>query len=228
MPPPPAMTSKHNRRMMSFRKAGLYFVTSQSLSNGRTTIAIVNAALAAGAKLIQLREKEMPLKEFVALAHLVRKRTLQNHALLIINDRIDVAMAVGADGVHLGQDDFPIDEARRIAPDMIIGASAHSVSEARDAQKRGASYVNIGPLFPTKTKSWDRRFLGLRGLRQISPHLSVPFTVMGGIKREHIPDLLAAGARTIAVVTAITMAKDPKASARELLSMIAPGTGRRR
>jgi thiamine-phosphate pyrophosphorylase len=217
------MTSKHNRRMTSFLRAGLYFVTSQSLSSGRTTVAVVNAALAAGVKLIQLREKEMPLKEFVGLAHLIRKRTTENDALLIINDRMDVAMAVGADGVHLGQGDFPINEARRIAPNMIIGASAHSVDEARDAQKSGASYVNIGPLFQTRTKSWNGRFLGLRGLRQISSHLSIPFTVMGGIKREHVPDLLAAGARTIAVVTAITQAKDPAAAARELLAMIAAG-----
>jgi thiamine-phosphate pyrophosphorylase len=209
--------------MISFLRAGLYFVTSQSLSNGRTTVVVVNAALAAGVKLVQLREKEMPLKEFVGLAHLIRKRTDENDALLIINDRIDVAMAVAADGVHLGQSDFPLDEARRIAPNMIIGASAHSVEEARDAQRRGASYVNIGPLFQTRTKSWNGRFLGLRGLRRISRHLSIPFTVMGGIKREHIPDLLAAGARTIAVVTAITQARDPQATAKELLELIAAG-----
>jgi thiamine-phosphate pyrophosphorylase len=140
---------------------------------------------------------------------------------MIMNDRLDVALAVEADGVHLGQEDFPVEEARRMAPGLIIGASTHSIDEAVDAQREGASYVNIGPLFPTSTKEWTSEFLGLEGLARIAAHVQVPFTVMGGIKKAHIPDLVRAGARTIAVVTAVTAAPDPGTAARELYSLIA-------
>jgi len=122
--------------------------------------------------------------------------------------------------VHLGQDDLPIRDARRLAPDLIIGASSHSIEDAGRAQENGASYVNIGPLFPTGTKRWDRDFLGMEGLKEIAGVLTVPFTVMGGIKLEHISGLLKVGARTIAVVTAVTGAEHPGAAARELLETI--------
>ena len=141
-------------------------------------------------------------------------------ALLIINDRVDVALAVGADGVHLGQDDFPVPQARRLAPDLIIGASTHSVEEALRAQAEGASYINIGPIFPTGTKKWEGKFLGLDGLRRVATVARVPFTVMGGIKDSHIPELVRNGARTIALVTAVTAAPDPAAAARGLLAIV--------
>jgi len=204
--------------MRRFREAGLYLVTSQSLSMGRTTEQVVAAALAGGVKLVQLREKEMCLRDYVALAGRIREMTARNDALLIINDRVDVAMAVGADGVHLGQEDFPVAAARALAPDLILGASTHSMEEAGQAQADGASYVNIGPLFPTGTKHWEGAYLGIDGMRRIAAHVSVPFTVMGGIKREHIAGLVAAGARTIALVTAVTAAADPEQAARELLA----------
>jgi thiamine-phosphate pyrophosphorylase len=210
----------HNERMIRFREAGLYFVTSQTLSAGRTTPEIVKAALAGGVTLIQLREKEMPIREYVKLAGEIRALTAAAGALLMINDRVDVAMAVGADGVHLGQEDFPIAEARRLAPDMLIGASTHSVEEALRAQAEGASTINIGPIYPTGTKVWEGDYLGLGGLKTISGVARVPFSVMGGIKAAHIPELIKAGARTIALVTAITAAADPESAARELLKTL--------
>ena len=206
--------------MARFRQAGLYLVTSQSLSAGRTTPEIVKAALKAGVKLIQLREKEMPLREYVKLARAVRGLTAEADALLIINDRVDVALAVGADGVHLGQEDFPIPEARRLAPGLVIGASTHSIGEARQAQEEGASYINIGPVYPTNTKVWEGEFLGLEGVQAIAAVAGIPFTVMGGIKPSHIPALVKAGARTIALVTAVTAAPDPEAAARGILDTI--------
>lgn len=211
------MSTVHAERMARFQRAGLYLVTSQSLSVGRTTLDIVRAALAGGAKLCQLREKDMPLREFAGLAEQVRKLTAAERALFIVNDRVDVALAVGADGVHLGQDDFPVPAARRIAPDLIIGVSTHSVDEALRAQSDGASYINIGPIFPTGTKVWDGEFLGIEGLRRVAAVAKVPFTVMGGIKKEHIPALLQAGARTIALVTAVTAADDPCRAVQDLL-----------
>ena len=213
-------TDKHNSRMERFVQAGLYLVTSATLSGGRSTRQIVTWALEGGTKLLQLREKALPGREFFELALDIRRMTSEAGALLLINDRLDIALAVEADGVHLGQDDLPIERARRIAPDLIIGASSHSVAEARQAEKLGASYVNIGPLFPTKTKEWTADFLGIEGLKAISPLVSIPFTVMGGIKKEHIPALKAAGARTIALVTAVTQAPDPRQAAADLLAEI--------
>lgn len=218
------MNTLHAQRMERFCRAGLYLVTSASLSAGRSTPDIVRAALDGGVRLIQLREKELPLRTLLSLAEDIRTLTARADALLIINDRIDVALAVGADGVHLGQDDFPLDAARRLAPELILGASTHSIEEARLAIEQGASYINIGPLFPTHTKAWSGNFLGFEGLENIAHHVTIPFTVMGGIKKEHIPELLRLGARTIAVVTAITAAPDPAEAARELLHGIRRST----
>jgi thiamine-phosphate pyrophosphorylase len=214
-------TDAHVARMARFVEAGLYLVTSQSLSAGRTTLEVVQAALAAGVRLVQLREKNMSIRNLVHLAGEVRSLTEAAGALLLINDRLDVALAVGADGVHLGQEDFPVSAARRLAPDLIIGASTHSVEESLRVQEEGASYVNIGPIFPTTTKSWTRPFLGLEGLRRIAAVTRVPFSVMGGIKADHIPALVENGARAIALVTAVTSAPDLVAAARHLLDAIA-------
>lgn len=212
--------ANHAERMRRFSEAGLYLVTSQALSAGRSTRGIVEAALAGGVRLVQLREKEMPLREYVALAEDVRRLTESSGALLIINDRIDVALAVGADGVHLGQDDLPVPVARRLAPDLVIGVSTHSIEEALRAQEEGASYINIGPIYPTGTKQWEGDYLGLEGLKSIASVARIPFTVMGGIKPVHIPDLIRAGARTIALVTAVTAAADPGLACRSLLQGI--------
>ena len=211
---------QHDERMRRFNAAGLYLVTSQSMSAGRSTQDVVRAALAGGVKLIQLREKELPLRAYVTLAEELRDLTAQAGALLIINDRVDVALAVGADGVHLGQDDFPVPAARRLAPDLIIGASTHSIEEARQAQDEGASYLNIGPVFPTGTKRWEGEFLGVEGVKRIARVTKIPFTVMGGIKKEHFPELVRAGARTLALVTAVTAAPDPCRAAHELLELL--------
>jgi len=213
--------------MARFRQAGLYLVTSSIVSGGRSSSRIVAWALEGGTRLIQLREKDLADRAFCDLAHEVRGLTAQADALLIINDRLDIALAVGADGVHLGQKDFPVDQARQIAPDLIIGTSTHSVEEAHQAQALGASYINIGPLFPTRTKEWSEEFLGMQGLAAISSAVSIPFSVMGGIKQEHLPALIAAGAQTIAVVTAVTEAPFPKQAVQHLLRIIQSEGARR-
>ncbi len=141
-------------------------------------------------------------------------------AILIIDDRVDVALAVGADGVHLGQSDLPVKAARRIAPELIIGASSHHLNEALAAQAGGASYVNIGPIFPTDTKELAMAALGPGMIETIAPHLTVPFTTMGGIKADNIGQVLERGARHVAVVTAVTAADDIRAAALELREAI--------
>lgn len=209
----------HSRRIERFKAAGLYFVTSQVLSR-RPTLDVVQSVLDAGVTLIQLREKDLSVREFVALATAVRDRTSRYDALLIVNDRLDVALTCGADGVHLGQDDLPIAAARKLAPELIIGASSHNIDEAIAAENSGASYVNIGPVFPTKTKVWTREFLGVEGVSSIASKVHIPFTVMGGIKVEHIAALVGTGASAIALVTAVTQAPDEAAAASALLAAI--------
>ncbi len=140
--------------------------------------------------------------------------------MLVINDRLDIAIAVEADGVHLGQHDLPIDVARSIAPKLILGASTHSLEEALGAQAAGADYLNIGPIFPTQTKAVGIEALGPEILDTIVPHLRVPFSCMGGIKKENIAQVLSRGARHPAVVTAVTAADDIKRAAKKLREAI--------
>jgi thiamine-phosphate pyrophosphorylase len=142
---------------------------------------------------------------------------------MIVDDRVDLALALDADGVHLGQTDLPIAEARRIAPDLVIGGSSHNPEEAAVAQVAGASYVNIGPVYPTQTKSVPTGVVGLEMIDAISPLLRIPFTCMGGIKADNIGPVLARGARHCAVVTAVTAASDPRSAAAELRTLIRAG-----
>jgi thiamine-phosphate pyrophosphorylase len=211
----------HQQRMEIFSNAGLYLVTSASMSNGRSTLDVIREALKGGVLLIQLREKDCNDEELLELATAARRMTHEAGALLLINDRLDIAEQCEADGVHLGLEDMSLEEARERAPDMIIGGSSHSLDEAMLAQAQGASYVNIGPIYPTKTKNWQEAYLGLEAIKEIAPHLSIPWSVMGGIKKRHIPDLVGSGAKAIAVVTAVTMADDIAAECRELIELIA-------
>ena len=195
-------------RLVKLKGIDIYPVTCQELSEGRTNLEVLTAVLAGGAKIVQLREKNWDKKDLYELAMEFRKRTRRQHALLIINDHVDVALAAGADGVHLGQEDLPIGAARKIAPELIIGASSHNLSEALKAEEDGADYVNIGPIFPTKTKANTVSFLGPEAIGEIGPQLTVPFTTMGGINPDNINRVLEAGASRVAMVTGITRAAD--------------------
>jgi thiamine-phosphate pyrophosphorylase len=181
---------------------------------------VLDAVLAGGAKIIQLREKHWEKKALYEVALVFRERTLRQDALLIINDHVDIALATAADGVHLGQDDLPVKAARQIAPGLVIGASSHNLREALQAEEDGADYVNIGPIFPTSTKENAQRFLGVQAIREIGPRLGVPFTVMGGINPENIREVLEVGARRVAMVTGITRAPDICGRVRELRAIL--------
>ena len=208
------------KRLEAFKKIDIYPVTCQELSEGRSNLEVLDAVLAGGAKIIQLREKDWDKKKIFELAVEFRKRTLAQKAILIINDHLDIALAAEADGVHLGQDDLPISAARKIAPDIILGASSHSLEEALKAEKDGADYVNIGPIFPTKTKKKLTRFIGPEAIAEISPKIGIPFTVMGGINQDNIQDVLKKGANRIAMVTGITRATDIADIVRKLRGII--------
>lgn len=195
-------------RIEAISKIDIYPVTCQQLSEGRTNLQVLDAVLAGGAKIIQLREKHWEKRYLYEMALEFRKRTRNHGALLIINDHVDLALAAGADGVHLGQEDLPLKAARRIAPRLIIGASTHSLQEALQAEEDGADYVNIGPIFPTMTKETAQPCIGPEGIREIGPRLTVPFTTMGGIHMENLSQVMEAGARRVAMVTGVTRAPD--------------------
>jgi thiamine-phosphate pyrophosphorylase len=210
----------YKERLTKLKDIDIYPVTCQELSEGRTDLEVLAAVLAGGAKIIQLREKRWSKKDLYDLAIEFRKLTRSFDALLIINDHVDVALASGADGVHLGQEDLPVGAARKLAPELIIGASSHSLKEALKAQKDGADYVNMGPIFPTKTKAGADRFLGPEAIVEIGPQLTVPFTTMGGITQDNIHRVLKAGARRVAMITGITQAMNITERVQQLREII--------
>ncbi len=204
-----------SERLAAFEKADLYPVISSEFTNGRPVLEIFRSVVRGGAKLVQLREKNRPQKELYELALACRPIADEAGVLLIIDDHVDIALAAGADGVHLGQEDLPLAAARRIAPELLLGSSTHNREEALAA--RGlADYINVGPIFPTQTKTVGCGALGIGAIARIAPLAGCPFTVMGGIKARHIPELRAAGAKRIAMVTEITQADDVEAKVREL------------
>ncbi|MGC9193984.1 MAG: thiamine phosphate synthase [Syntrophobacteraceae bacterium] len=203
-----------------FENIDIYPVTCERLSAGRTDLDVLEGLIEGGARIVQLREKHLCQRDFFQLAEKFRERTAKAGMLLIVNDRVDVALGVGADGVHLGQDDFPVKAARKLAPDLLIGVSTHNLEEGLRAQKEGADYANIGPIFSTQTKDGVERFLGPEGISTIAPRLAIPFTVMGGIKEANIRLVLEAGARKVAVVTAITQAEDIARAVRTFRKLI--------
>lgn len=207
-------------RIARFKGADLYVVITEAFCAGRDPLDVLDAVLEAGVTLIQLREKDLSTRDYYARAFEFRQRTAESNALLIINDRVDIALAVEADGVHLGQSDLPIDVAKDLAPECIIGASTHNLEQALAAQAAGADYVNIGPIFDTQTKSTQVEALGPQAIAEIAPHLSIPFTCMGGIKQHNIAEVLRHGARHPAVVTAVTAAEDIRAAAQSLRKSI--------
>jgi thiamine-phosphate pyrophosphorylase len=207
------------QRLAAFEKADLYVVITEAFCAGRPSLSVLDQVLAAGVSLVQLREKDLEGRNLYELAVAYRRRTAAAGALLIIDDRLDIALAAGADGVHLGQADLPVAAARRVALELIVGASSHSLEEALAAQEAGAGYVNIGPIFPTATKP-DAVFLGLDAISRIAPRLRIPWSTMGGINQSNIAQVVARGARHPAVMSAVTAAPDIGAAARALREAI--------
>jgi thiamine-phosphate pyrophosphorylase len=209
-----------DERLKKFADVNIYPVTCEKLSRGRSDIDILNGVIAGGAKIIQLREKDILKRELYELAKKFREITERNGLLLIINDHVDIALSVKADGVHLGQDDMPLSAARDLAPELIIGVSTHDEAEAEAAFRGGADYVNIGPVFPTGTKEGVSEFLGVKRVSAISKRIKIPFTVMGGINLDNIHEVVSAGAKKVAVVSAITMSDDIAHATRDLIKKI--------
>lgn len=213
----PARTERLTERMARFAQADLYVVITEAFCGGRRSEEVLRAVLAAGVQLVQFREKDAEDDAALyARALRFRELTAGAGALLIVDDRVDVALAVGADGVHLGQRDLPVEAVRKIAPELIVGASTHSVEQALAAEASGADYANVGPIFATQTKTKTAAPLGPTIISEVAARLKIPFSCMGGIKVENISDVVEWGARHPAVVTAVTAAEDPEAATRAL------------
>jgi thiamine-phosphate diphosphorylase len=194
----------------------LYAVTDSKWLNGRTLPDVVEEAIAGGVTFIQLREKKLSREEFVSLAKEVKKVTDRYRVPFIINDDVEVAREVDADGVHVGQNDTSVEDARRVlGPDKIIGVSAHNVEEALAAQEKGADYLGAGAAFITSTKL-DASALSRDTLRAICQAVSIPVVAIGGINADNILELKGTGIDGVAVVSAVFAAENVKAAAEDL------------
>ena len=200
---------------------GLYMVTDSGLARGRRLLDIVDKAVAGGVTLIQLREKECPTRAFVALGRALKKHLTGKQVPLIINDRLDVALACEADGIHLGQQDMPYAIARHIlGPQKIIGLSVENQDDVDRSNQLDVDYIGVSPVFDTPTKTDTGQSFGLDGLTlavKRSVHRSV---AIGGIHLSNIAQVMRSGTEGVAVVSAIMSASDPALAARELKAMV--------
>lgn len=196
---------------------GLYVITDAALRPERSHVDLVRAALAGGARIIQLRDKSSPLSHVVEQGREIRRLACEAGALFIVNDRCDVALACGADGVHLGPDDLPLGEARRLLGDeRVIGVSVNSIDEANAALATGADYLGVGAIFGSATKLDAGAAIGLQRLREIKRATALPVVAIGGISRQNIRAVAEAGADAAAVVSAVVCAEDMTEATRAL------------
>lgn len=196
---------------------GLYVITDEALSPGRSHVDITRAAVAGGARVIQLRDKRRNTGELVRLARELLAITRPAGATLIINDRVDVTLASGADGVHLGTSDMSVADARRLlGPLPLLGYSPETAAQARAAARDGADYLGVGDLYGTTTKTDAGAPVGLGHLAELRAASGLPVIGIGGITRERIPAVLSAGAAGVAVISAVIRAPDMEGAVREL------------
>jgi thiamine-phosphate pyrophosphorylase len=202
----------------------LIVVTDPDCGPERDVLDVVRAALRGGAPAVQLRMKDASAREMASLARALLVETRAAGALLFINDRVDVALAVGADGAHVGQDDLPVDAARRITPPgFLLGVSAETAELARAAEADGADYVGVGPVYATGSKADAGDAVGVERIAQVAAAVRIPVVGIGGITIANAPAVLHAGAAGVAVISAVMRADDPEAAVRALLG---PSPGR--
>ncbi len=197
------------KKFIREKMKGLYCITAEKYSKGRTNIEVVKEMLSAGIKLIQYREKEKPLRAQYHDCLEIRKLTNEAGALLIVNDYVDLALTVNADGVHLGQDDLPIEVVRKLTgDDFIIGLSTHSPQQAEAAEKKGVDYIGVGPIFKTFTKKGVCAPVGLEYLSYVVKNIKIPFAAIGGIKESNLSMVYKHGAECVCLITEIVGASN--------------------
>jgi thiamine-phosphate pyrophosphorylase len=204
----------------------LYLVTDRRQTNGRELSWVIDRALAAGVRAVQLREKDLGGRELLTVAESIKTACARHGAKLFINDRVDVALAVAAEGVQLGAGSMPVGAAREIlGAQKLIGASIHSLEEGQDAERAGADFAVFGPVYFTPSKAAYGEPQGLARLKEIVEKISLPVYAIGGVTAENVVAVRKTGARGVALISAIMSAADPAAAAENLLGKLKMGNG---
>lgn len=207
--------------MLSREDLRLYLCTDRLLAMGRPIIQAVEQAIQGGVTMVQLREKDASTRDFYRVALEVQAVTKRHGIPLVINDRLDIALAIGADGIHLGQSDMPVEVARRlVGSSMFIGISAATVESALAMQKAGADYIGTGPVYPTGSKGDAGDAIGVNGLSAVCNAVSIPVVAIGGISAANTPGIMESGVDGIAVISAILSQPDITQAARALRALV--------
>lgn len=202
------------------RAKGLYAIIDNSIHPSLSNTEIAKRILAGGARILQLRGKGLSSKDRLRQAREIRELTRAAGAILIVNDRVDVALLSNADGVHLGQDDLPIAEARKIlGREKLIGISTHNIEQALKAEQEGADYIGFGPVFGTTTKADAEEAKGIEALRGVKKGVSIPVVAIGGIDLENLKEVIDAGADGAAVISAIVKAENIEEATRRFVKV---------
>ncbi len=202
---------KKKEKIKFFETPNIYCITDEKHSNNRDNIKVVKEMLKSGVKIIQYREKYKQLGDKYRECLKIRELTLKYNAIFIVNDHPDIAIMVNADGIHIGQDDYPIREVRKlVGKNFIVGISTHNPSQYLKAVKEGADYAGVGPIFETNTKENVIPPVGLEYLRWVVKNKKIPFVAIGGIKEYNVDSVIKSGARCVCLVTEITQAENIK------------------
>ena len=214
------MNEIRNERIQKVR--GLYVIVDPEATRGRDVLAVAEAALRGGASLVQLRDKTRDKGEVLEIARTLKSLCDQHDALFIVNDDADIAYLSEAHGLHVGQTDLPVAEARRVlSPDQIVGRSNNGTTEALESEQQGADYLAVGAVFSTTTMGKSgRTAVGAEMIRNVKESVSTPVVAIGGINATNIADVARAGADCVCVVSAVTYAEDPERAAAELVEII--------
>jgi thiamine-phosphate pyrophosphorylase len=206
----------------------LYVITGEQFHPGRSMLEVMEAAIIGGADIIQLRDKSSSKRAVLEKARGLRELTRRYGVTFIVNDHVDIALAVDADGIHLGQDDLPVADARKIVgPDKWIGISTHAIEEAREAEREGADYIGVGPVFETKSKVDVVAPVSTGYVRQVAAEIRIPFVAIGGIKLHNIDQVLGAGATRICAISEIVGSDDVQGTCAAFLERINASSNRR-
>lgn len=211
---------------MPFQLPPVYVILDPDQTKGRDPGEVLQALLHGGARIVQLRAKALSPRDFLELARAAKEQMQRSDCRLIVNDRVDIALACGADGVHLGQDDLPLAAARKLMREKIVGISTHNEQQARQAERDGADYIGFGPLFGTTTKETGYPARGTDMLRLIRNTVKIPVVAIGGIKEDNVRQVWEAGADSAAIISDIVGAKQIDAKVARLVGL-AQAFGRR-
>ncbi len=200
--------------------AGLYVIIDTQVLKGRSHIEVAEQVISGGAKIIQLRDKLHSKKELLPIAQQLKSLCEKRNALFLVNDYLDIVLAVGADGLHLGQEDLPVKVARKLLPiDKILGCSTTTVDQAITAESEGADYIAVGSMYPTQSKE-TAKVVGLDRLRQVRQSVASPLVAIGGITRDNAAEVMIAGADAVAVISAVLQTDDVEEATRQIISKL--------